>query len=65
MYEVCPVCNGRKMLEYEVSHGYGKRWVKTKCWACRGSGYVDYKEESNTNVVTESRIEEMYESVGV
>lgn len=62
MYEECPVCHGHKKVKQRVKYSYGYKEVETSCWACRGSGYVNYNEEE---VITSTRIEEMYDSLGV
>lgn len=60
MYEVCPVCYGAKKIRQIQRLMSGEIEVETSCWACRGSGYVDYNEEE---VMSESRIREMYATV--
>jgi DnaJ-class molecular chaperone len=61
MYEPCPVCHGTKKLKQRTKILGGYRESETACWACRGSGYADYKEGIE---VTASRIDEMYKSLG-
>ena len=59
---ICPVCMGYKKLKYHTNYYYGSREVETTCWACRGSGTVDYE---SGELITETQIEYMYESLGV
>jgi len=61
MYDICPVCHGDKKIKYRVKYQEGFREMQTSCWACRGSGYIDYHEEE---IVSESRIGQMFEALG-
>jgi len=63
MTEICPVCDGKKFLKYYAKGGFlnEKKLVETKCWACRGSGFVSYDKNED---ITPSRIEDMYKSLG-
>lgn len=58
----CPVCDGDKKIKYKTNHMYGHREVETKCWACRGTGLANYKQGID---ITESRIEDMHESLTI
>lgn len=60
MYNICPVCEGSKKLKYYANYYYGKRLVETKCWACRGSGYVNYQKPVE---ITETDIKTMYNTL--
>ena len=62
MYDLCPVCHGAKKIKQIMKTFAGNKEIETNCWACRGSGYVDYQEPEE---ITQTRIEEMFDSLGV
>ena len=44
MNHKCPVCEGQKRIFYKSNIGRKDRFVQTVCWACRGTGYVEYDQ---------------------
>ena len=62
MYEDCPVCEGYKRVKQRIKYRDGFREVETECWACRGTGYVNYEKPVH---VTESKIAKMYHALGI
>ena len=60
IHNICPVCEGTKTLTYKTNSYYGHKIATTKCWACRGTGYVDYKEDEQFNT---TRIGKMFATV--
>ena len=60
MYEDCPVCMGRKFATQRVKYKDGFKEVQTTCWACRGTGFVNYTQEEE---ITAKRIGQMYDAL--
>jgi len=62
MYEPCPVCHGLKRIKQRTKISDGYRETHLICWACRGSGYVNYQEGEE---VCDKTIERMFDALGV
>jgi len=60
MYEPCPICYGTKKVKQRTKYSDGYRETTLKCWACRGSGYVNYSEGIE---VTDLHIADMFNSL--
>jgi DnaJ-class molecular chaperone len=46
---VCPVCLGTTRLRGLRKSGGQRIEYEVKCWACRGSGKVQYEEDERSN----------------